>query len=456
MPETGLKFSRAVFPQAPVRADDLQYVVSCIRRGECCAVVGPSNTGKSILLKSLLTEEVRRACAYKGTVPPLMVFIDCLDAGDTEQGFYELVLRRIVEELEGSGVSRATLDTLKALHREVLCSTSNIMVQSLFASSMRELGREPELRLVLILDEFDDVFRMLPPWPFRQLRALRDRFGGRLCYVVATSRHLERLRSDVETYEFRELFHPYTRLLCPLCQEDARRFIVYLAETYGIILDEDRIPLAIELSGGHPGLLTHVCRILSAWEVGRLPQLEIVVEELGKDPAVRKECMRLWGELEEEEREGLLALVGRGEVALNAEHRRALRAKGLVVTGEDGSLAVFTPIFEEFVRSELAKRCKGIRCDERTGQIWVDDREVTLELSEPQRRLIRLLWRKAGAVCTKDEIAYAVWPELAGNVSDPMIYELVKRVRRKVEPDWRHPRYIVTVPGEGYRLEIPE
>ena len=154
MSETRLEFSRSVFPDAPVWAEDLRYIVSCLR-GKCCSVVGPSNTGKSILLRSLLAEEVRQSCAPGEAGPPLMVFVDCLDAGETEQGFYKLVLRRIIEELEGSVVSRATVDNLKALHRGVLRNTSAVAVRSLFASSMRELGREGKIGLMLILDEFD-------------------------------------------------------------------------------------------------------------------------------------------------------------------------------------------------------------------------------------------------------------------------------------------------------------
>jgi len=451
-----LGFSREVFPEAPVRAVDLQYLVNCIQQGECCAVVSPSNTGKSTLLRSLLTQEVRQGCAREGAAPPLMVFVDCLAAGDTAQGFYELVLRRIVEELEGSDVSRDTIETLRRLHREVLRNTSDVAIRSLFASSMRELGREAGLRLVLVLDEFDDVFRTLLPWPFRQLRAFHDESGGRLHYVVATSRHLERLRSDEETREFRELFHPYTRLLCPLCEKDARRFIAYLGETRGMVLDEERASLAMDLSGGHPGLLTHICRILSTWQVEPLPQRQTIVAELSRDQVIQKECRQLWAELEEEEREGLLALVGRGEVALSAEHRRALRAKGLIMRREDGSLGVFGSIFEAFVKDELATRqraaAKGFHCDLETGRIWMDGREVTWQLSELQRKLVLLLYRKGGQLCTYDGIAGEVYG-LGEGVSPAAIRELVARIGKKIPGS---KRYILIVPGEGYRLETPE
>jgi DNA-binding response OmpR family regulator len=76
-------------------------------------------------------------------------------------------------------------------------------------------------------------------------------------------------------------------------------------------------------------------------------------------------------------------------------------------------------------------------------------------LSEPQRKLVRLLHYRRGAVCSYDEIAEEVWGVGEG-VTPGAIYELVKRLRQKVEPDWRDPRYVVTVPGEGYRLQIPQ
>ncbi len=449
----------AAFPEASVRAEDLRYVINCVRQGQCCSVVGPSNTGKSLLLKSLPMEEVRRVCAHQETGPPVAVFVDCLEAGDSEQAFYELLLRRIVEELENSGVSASTVGTLRALHYEVLRSSADVTTRSLFASSMRELDRGREIGLVLILDEFDDVFCTLPPWPFRQLRALRDALGARLCYVTGTSRRLERLRSDADTYEFRELFHLCTLVLGPLSEEDARRLVAYLASKQGTLLHDEHISLVIELAGGHPGLLERIHSILSDIEPDPIAPLQAMVDKLSVKRPIEQECERLWDELEEEEQEGLLALVGSGEAALDADKRRALETKGLVVTREVGGLAVFSPVFDEFIEGELTYRrrsgTQGVRCDFETGQIWSDDREVTLTLSEAQRKLVRSLYRRAGAVCTYDEIAEEVWGVGEG-VSPGAIYELVKRVRQKVEPDWRNPCHIVTVPGEGYRLQVPE
>jgi hypothetical protein len=310
------------------------------------------------------------------------------------------------------------------------------------------------------LDEFDDAFSTLPPWPFRQLRALRDALGDKLCFVTGTSRRLERLRSDAETYEFRELFHLHTLVLHPLSDADASRFVAHLAERQGSRLGESYEALAIRLSGGHPGLLECIYSVLvGSDDYGLASPAEASADEVCALEPIEKECQRLWDELEEEEQEGLLALVGGGEAALDEGKRRALESKGFLAPGGEGGLPIFSSVFDAFLRAELARRrgaeVRGVRCDPDTGRVWSDEQEVTVKLSEPQRRLVRLLYQRQGAVCSYDEIAEEVWGVGEG-VTPGAIYELVKRVRQKVEPDWRAPLYVVTVPGEGYRLHMPE
>jgi hypothetical protein len=449
-----LNFSRAAFSGAPVRAEALSYLVECVRHGWCCSVVGPSNTGKSFLLKSLLTEEVREYCVA-GDVPlPVMIFVDCLEAGDSEHAFYELLLRRTIEELEHVPSAAASLDSLKAMYQKLLGSTTDFAFRSFYASSVRTLAKLSDLRLVLILDEFYDVLRHLPPWPFRQLRALYDSLSGKLCYITGTSHHLEQLRPGAEIYEFRELFHLHTLLLGPLSEPDARRFIDYLAGKYRKQVIEPNIEPLIHLSGGHPGLLERIYGL-----AGDLTApLQITPTELIHKRPIQKECERLWSELEAEQ-DALLALVEEGEQPLTPNQRQVLQLKGLISQQGD-RVTLFSPVFSAFVQTKSARRqsqvsSKGLYCDFQTGQIWLDQQEITLKLSEPQRKLISYLYQRSGVICTYDEIAEGVWG-IGEGVSPGAIYELVKRVRQKIEPDWKNPTYIITVPGKGYRLENPD
>ncbi len=88
--------------------------------------------------------------------------------------------------------------------------------------------------------------------------------------------------------------------------------------------------------------------------------------------------------------------------------------------------------------------------DEASGDVWVD--RCPVQLSPKQRSLLTLLWRRRGQVCTKDEIAAAVWPECRGEIYDYQIESLVKRLRAKLEPGAAEPTLILNVPGCGYRL----
>lgn len=90
--------------------------------------------------------------------------------------------------------------------------------------------------------------------------------------------------------------------------------------------------------------------------------------------------------------------------------------------------------------------------DEASGDVWVDRRAVSL--SAKQFTLLALLWSRRGAVCSKDEIVRAVWPECAGAVYDYQIESLVKRLRAKIEPDPSLPTLLVTVRGRGYKLSV--
>lgn len=88
--------------------------------------------------------------------------------------------------------------------------------------------------------------------------------------------------------------------------------------------------------------------------------------------------------------------------------------------------------------------------DEATGEIWAN--RTLIALSAKEQALFDLLRRNAGRVCSKQEIAQAVWPEYRAEVYDYQIESLVKRLREKLEPDPRRPALIITVRGRGYKL----
>jgi hypothetical protein len=449
-----VNFTPSAFPEAPVRAQDLVYIVDTLCHNQCCAVVGPSNTGKSVLLKSLLQDEVRQACALEDGQPPIMVFVDFLRPVDNELGFYELLLRCINTELRRSKADPALVDAVRERHSKLLSATP-MAARALFDGALNALCLDHGVRLVFVMDEFDPAFSALPAAPFQELRVLRDDVGERLILVTGTSRHLERIRSDAGTSEFRELFDLHPCVLKPMSREDSRLLVAYVEAEQGTELSDQRRAWAIDLSGGHTGLLERITHILiDAGDRLEASEQEVLAK-LMDVWAIQEECRRLWEEIEEEERHGLLTLVGDGRLIEGARETQALISKGLIVEQAGGSWEVFSPVFGAFVESLRAGPSGGIEYNVETGQIFLDGRDISRNLSSEQYDLLAFLCQRPGIVCSRDEIAEAVWPEQSlEGITDAQMSQLVKRIRSKIEPDPRHPRYLLTVRGRGFRVEL--
>ena len=73
--------------------------------------------------------------------------------------------------------------------------------------------------------------------------------------------------------------------------------------------------------------------------------------------------------------------------------------------------------------------------------------DEVVRLTDMEAGLMRLLAAKPGAVLSRDMLV-----ESGAAVNDRTIDVQVTRLRRKIEPDAKNPRYLVTVRGEGYML----
>jgi DNA-binding winged helix-turn-helix (wHTH) protein len=80
----------------------------------------------------------------------------------------------------------------------------------------------------------------------------------------------------------------------------------------------------------------------------------------------------------------------------------------------------------------------------------------TTELTAKEHALLNYLLINPDVVCEKDALIQAVWPEdeiFEEGIRDESLAQLIRRLRKKIEPDPSDPRYIHTVPGRGYRFQ---
>lgn len=94
----------------------------------------------------------------------------------------------------------------------------------------------------------------------------------------------------------------------------------------------------------------------------------------------------------------------------------------------------------------------------RLGEIEIDilNRQVRagesiVHLSGIEQSLLYLLASRSGRVVTRDEILDAIWgPDFVAESN--IVDRHVRSLRIKLQNDYRHPRFIATVPGKGYRF----
>jgi len=100
-----------------------------------------------------------------------------------------------------------------------------------------------------------------------------------------------------------------------------------------------------------------------------------------------------------------------------------------------------------------ALQIHGMEVDPARRRVRVDGRDV--ELTDQEFRLLHLLASNAGIVFSREALLARIW---RGDtfVTVRSVDTLVKRLRRRIEPDPGHPRCLLTVWGVGYKFaDVP-
>jgi two-component system, OmpR family, response regulator VicR len=130
---------------------------------------------------------------------------------------------------------------------------------------------------------------------------------------------------------------------------------------------------------------------------------------------------------------GVRELVARARALLRRPRQTAVEAAG-AAAGLDGEQTVTV---------------HGVEIDPSRRRVRVDGRDV--DLTDQEFRLLHLLATHAGIVFSREALLARIW---RGDtfVTVRSVDTLVKRLRRRVEPDPANPRYLLTVWGVGYKF----
>lgn len=320
----------------------------------------------------------------------------------------------LVIGLSGAGKSNllgfAAYRCATPAHPYVLVDVNRLLhhtPDALFRLMARSLGQP-------VPTQFDggDGLEMALEQTFRQaerLTLLLDRFD---IFVADEARPLlNSLRALRDAYKYRltyvlalrhplppdnelaELFHAHTLWLGPLSQSDSLWNVARYAKRKGETWDDAAATQLVTLSHGYPSMLRAACEAYAA-----------------------------------------------GTPFTQLEHHAAVQARVAEFWQDQ-------PSQEALEKSGLSHHPWLIG-----GQIPT---VATIRLTLKEKLLFDTLRQQMPDLCEKDDLIRAVWPEDAifeRGVRDDSLAQLVRRLRRKIEPDATRPQIIHTIPGRGYRL----
>jgi len=152
-------------------------------------------------------------------------------------------------------------------------------------------------------------------------------------------------------------------------------------------------------------------------------------------------------------------------IFLTAKTEEADRVKGLELGGDDYITKPFSP--RELI-ARIRSVLRGLGNAPESGEVLrFGDLEINLSSLTVQVqgcnvlatvrefRLLEYLATHRGRVLTRDQLLDAVWKETPF-VTPRSIDVYIRRLREKIEADPRHPRYLKTLRGVGYRFEAPK
>jgi hypothetical protein len=96
-----------------------------------------------------------------------------------------------------------------------------------------------------------------------------------------------------------------------------------------------------------------------------------------------------------------------------------------------------------------------LRVENETRRVYVKGAEARPPLSNEQFRLLSYLYERAGKVVPREDLVRHVWPDAhTEGVSEEALDALVRRVRERIVQAGGERSYVVTLRGQGFRLEV--
>lgn len=447
--------------QSVYRAREMKILANWILTGTSGSVVGLAGAGKSNLLGFL----AHRPDALEQYLPPeanptvvVPVDLNNLPAYNLAT-LYRIILRSFYEIRHRFDAQLQ--QTITDLHRENRAARDPFLSQSALRELLLLLQAQ-QVRVVLVLDRFDRFCQVATSQMADSLRGLRDSFKQTLVYIVGLRQEVEYLPDPTILGELYEVLDTHVCWVGPMNEVDARQLIAEETHLASKQPGSNDIMKLLALTGKYPALLKMACHW---WQTTPNNPPSQWLELLLVERSCQHRLQEIWDGLTQEEQQVLADVQnGRDGTAVSHDEQQTpalkrLADKGLICLTENGWRIV----------GDLLAAYVVTAAEQTRGKIWLDKKTDILyqgrapldNLAPLVGSLLRFLINRPKARHTHTTLIEAAWPEdevIQEGVAPDRLYQVIKELRRKIEPTPPQFRYIINWRGRpegGYQF-FPE
>ncbi len=352
-----------------------------------------------------------------------------------------------------------------------------------FRSAVARLLEEaPKSRFILCIDEFDAILRNCPPPEANKILALTGDFienrslSAPIVFITMT----RLLEGPLGDFSSPPIGKSEVIALQPFPRMELEEMVVGLLGRE-LTLSAAGMERLHRLSGGHPYFAKLLLDRLLARLAECKPQpvigpdaLEQVIPDAVNDPRAISALGNIYAAHFGQPERALLLLLANRQAAATAtdlkllgpgwiKAAKELSSRGYLAWDEAAGcdfriefLSAWLRNWEEFeiecaelgVEALRQKLDTDVVIDEGRGEVSL--KGVPIKLSPQEYQTLVCLGRRVDQIVTRDALTEALWPDANGDVTNQAMDALIYRLRGKLGNEG--PRYIETVPGQGFRL----
>ncbi|GAB4578143.1 MAG: hypothetical protein Fur0022_08760 [Anaerolineales bacterium] len=464
------------------RAKEMQTIANWIVTGESGSVLGLVGCGRSHLLGFLShrVDVLRRYLPdYLGQVVLIPVDLYNLPTQDLSS-LYRFILHEFYWGREQ--FSEEIQQVIIQLYMENRTYLDPFLPQMALYELLL-LIQSKQVRVVLILNRFNQFCETATPPMMNTLRALRDSFRETLIFIVGMRNDISYLTDPESLGDLYDLLVGHICWVGALADQDAMFMLQRHLRTSNHQPTPEQVGEMMKLSGNFPSLLR---AILYWWTINfdHLPAINEWSDLLFQENSIRHRLERIWESLTQAEQlvlneiytsqlfssqEKQLELQKMpGHVAArpaDSTEQKAhfktlahqLEAKGICQQVANrweipGQLVV------RFAQQMVGNVRGGMWLDEKTRNVYQGQAAIE-ELTHLEYAILRFLIKHPRIKHSRDQVIDHAWPDedQREGITPNALQVHIRNIRRKIEIDPANPRYLITWHGRpgGYQF-FPE